>query len=160
MALAICAKRLTQRAHLPRRPLVQVATRASRKSLVCRADFIGSSTNLVSVAAFFAAGRSSAAAAAGHCSIRLPPPPKHTKKTKKIMVASTTAFLAAGRFGLAPTVKNGTNAGLKLSERAQGAGLLSGDPAGFTIVDTLALGALGHVVGTGIVLGLKATGGL
>lgn len=28
------------------------------------------------------------------------------------------------------------------------------------VVDTLALGALGHVVGVGIVLGLRATGGL
>jgi photosystem I subunit 10 len=32
--------------------------------------------------------------------------------------------------------------------------------AGFTIVDTLALGAFGHVLGVGIVLGLRATGGL
>jgi hypothetical protein len=31
---------------------------------------------------------------------------------------------------------------------------------GFTVVDTLALGALGHVLGVGIVLGLRATGGL
>ena len=34
------------------------------------------------------------------------------------------------------------------------------DPAGFTIVDTLACGAVGHVLGVGIVLGLRATGGL
>ena len=33
-------------------------------------------------------------------------------------------------------------------------------PAGFTIVDTLALGALGHVLGVGITLGLRATGNL
>lgn len=31
---------------------------------------------------------------------------------------------------------------------------------GFTAVDTLAFGALGHMVGVGIVLGLRATGGL
>lgn len=31
---------------------------------------------------------------------------------------------------------------------------------GFTAVDVLALGALGHVLGVGIVLGLKATGNL
>jgi hypothetical protein len=30
--------------------------------------------------------------------------------------------------------------------------------AGFNAVDVLALGALGHVIGVGIVLGLKATG--
>lgn len=32
--------------------------------------------------------------------------------------------------------------------------------AGFTAVDVLALGALGHVIGVGTVLGLKATGNL
>ena len=80
--------------------------------------------------------------------------------TNLIMVASTGLSLAAGRFGLAPTVKNGTNAGLKLSERSSSAGLLSGDPAGFTVVDVLALGALGHAIGVGIVLGLKGTGAL
>lgn len=40
---------------------------------------------------------------------------------------------------------------------------LSGFPSllpGFTIVDTLAFGALGHMAGVGIVLGLRATGGL
>jgi hypothetical protein len=31
---------------------------------------------------------------------------------------------------------------------------------GFTAVDTLAFGALGHMAGVGIVLGLRATGGL
>jgi photosystem I subunit 10 len=79
---------------------------------------------------------------------------------KQIMVASTTLCLAAGRFGLAPTVKRGTNAGLKLSERPQSAGMLSGDPAQFTVVDVLGLGALGHIIGVGIVLGLKGTGQL
>jgi hypothetical protein len=29
---------------------------------------------------------------------------------------------------------------------------------GFTIVDTLALGALGHIIGVGLVLGLRANG--
>jgi hypothetical protein len=33
-------------------------------------------------------------------------------------------------------------------------------PAGFTVVDTLALGALGHVLGVGITLGLRATGNI
>jgi len=32
--------------------------------------------------------------------------------------------------------------------------------AGFTAVDTLAFGALGHMAGVGIVLGLRATGAL
>lgn len=32
--------------------------------------------------------------------------------------------------------------------------------AGFTIVDCLALGTMGHIVGVGIVLGLKATGSI
>lgn len=44
------------------------------------------------------------------------------------MVASTTAFLVAGRFGLAPTVNRPATAGLDLKERD--AGVKSGDPAG------------------------------
>lgn len=80
--------------------------------------------------------------------------------TNLIMVASTGLCLAAGKFGLAPTVKQGTTAGLKLVDRPNSAGIMSNDPSGFTIVDTLALGALGHVLGVGIVLGLRATGGL
>jgi hypothetical protein len=47
------------------------------------------------------------------------------------MVASTTACLAASRFGLAPSVKKVASAGLKLSDRPAGAvGLMSNDPAG------------------------------
>lgn len=33
-------------------------------------------------------------------------------------------------------------------------------PAGFTVVDCLALGTFGHVIGCGIILGLKNTGAL
>ena len=73
--------------------------------------------------------------------------------TNLIMIASTTAFLAAGRFGLAPTSNAFATAGLKLTP--QNSGLKSGDPSGFTAVDTLALGAMGHVVGVGLILGLK-----
>lgn len=46
------------------------------------------------------------------------------------MVASTATFLAAGRFGVAPTVKRGTDAGLRLSDRPNAAGLLTNDPSG------------------------------
>ena len=46
------------------------------------------------------------------------------------MVASTGLMLAAGRFGLAPSVKNGTTAGLKLVERPNAAGVMSNDPSG------------------------------
>ena len=46
------------------------------------------------------------------------------------MVASTATFLAAGKFGLAPTVKNGTNAACKLQPRANAAGLITNDPTG------------------------------
>jgi photosystem I reaction center PsaK len=45
------------------------------------------------------------------------------------MVASTGLCLAAGRFGIAPTVKNGASAGLKLADRGT-AGMMTGDPAG------------------------------
>lgn len=46
----------------------------------------------------------------------------------QIMVISTTLFLAAGRFGVAPTANKTSTAGLKLV--AQNPGLKSGDPAG------------------------------
>ncbi|PNW70544.1 hypothetical protein CHLRE_17g724300v5 [Chlamydomonas reinhardtii] len=80
--------------------------------------------------------------------------------TNLIMVASTTATLAAARFGLAPTVKKNTTAGLKLVDSKNSAGVISNDPAGFTIVDVLAMGAAGHGLGVGIVLGLKGIGAL
>jgi photosystem I subunit 10 len=78
--------------------------------------------------------------------------------TNLIMIGSTTALLVAGRFGLAPSSTRTATAGLKLVD--QDPGLTTGDPAGFTIADVFASGALGHVIGVGIVLGLKATGGL
>ena len=81
----------------------------------------------------------------------LPPP-------AQVMVANVTAFLTAGRFGLAPATNRPADAGLKLSE--VDSGLMTGDPAGFTAVDVLAFGSMGHVVGIGMVLGLKATGQL
>ncbi|KAK9811790.1 hypothetical protein WJX72_010135 [[Myrmecia] bisecta] len=74
-----------------------------------------------------------------------------------IMVASTTAFLVAGRFGLAPTANRQASAGLKLNT-TNASGLKTGDPAGFTAVDVLALGAFGHAIGAGIILGLKNQG--
>jgi photosystem I subunit 10 len=46
------------------------------------------------------------------------------------MVASTATFLAAGKFGLAPTVKRGTDAACKLQDRTNAAGLISNDPTG------------------------------
>jgi len=39
----------------------------------------------------------------------------------QIMIASTTAFLAAGRFGLAPTANAFATAGLKLTPQNSGA---------------------------------------
>lgn len=80
--------------------------------------------------------------------------------TNLIMVASTGACLAAARFGLAPSVKKQATAGLKLVEGKNAAGVISNDPAGFTVVDTLAMGAAGHAIGVGIVLGLKGIGAL
>lgn len=50
------------------------------------------------------------------------------------MIASTTAFLAAGKFGLAPTVKNGTGADCKLVPRTNAAGLITNDPSGAACV--------------------------
>ncbi|EAZ02777.1 hypothetical protein OsI_24900 [Oryza sativa Indica Group] len=76
--------------------------------------------------------------------------------TNVIMVTTTTLMLFAGRFGLAPSANRKSTAGLKLE--ARDSGLQTGDPAGFTLADTLACGAVGHIMGVGVVLGLKNIG--
>ncbi|XP_071722485.1 photosystem I reaction center subunit psaK, chloroplastic-like [Rutidosis leptorrhynchoides] len=78
--------------------------------------------------------------------------------TNLIMVTTTSLMLFAGRFGLAPSANRKATAGLKLEVRESG--LQTGDPAGFTLADTLACGVVGHIIGVGIVLGLKNTGAL
>ncbi|KAE8688031.1 Photosystem I reaction center subunit psaK [Hibiscus syriacus] len=78
--------------------------------------------------------------------------------TNLIMVTSTTLMLFAGRFGLAPSANRKATAGLKLE--ARDSGLQTGDPAGFTLADTLACGTVGHIIGVGVVLGLKNIGAL
>jgi photosystem I subunit X len=72
------------------------------------------------------------------------------------MVTTTSLMLFAGRFGLAPSANRKANAGLKLE--AFDSGLQTGDPAGFTLADTLACGSVGHILGVGIVLGFKSMG--
>merc|ERR1712224_841101 len=67
------------------------------------------------------------------------------------IVLSCTLFLAAGRFGYAPSANAPASVGLKLQTRDSG--MKTNDPAGFTAVDTLAFGAMGHIVGVGIYLG-------
>lgn len=79
--------------------------------------------------------------------------------TNLIFIASTAAFLTAGRFGLAPTAKKHTKAGLKLYDD-DSEGLTTSDPGGYTAVDVLVGGSQGHVVATGVVLGLRAIGAL
>lgn len=74
------------------------------------------------------------------------------------MVTSTTLMLFAGRFGLAPSANRVATAGLRLETRDSG--LQTGDPAGFTLADTLACGTVGHIIGVGVVLGLKNIGAL
>ncbi|CAK9222715.1 unnamed protein product [Sphagnum troendelagicum] len=76
--------------------------------------------------------------------------------TNLIIVGSTTLMLVAGRFGLAPSANRKALAGLQLVDRDSG--LQTGDPAGFTATDTLACGVMGHIIGVGIVLGLKGVG--
>ncbi|ESQ33832.1 hypothetical protein EUTSA_v10009090mg [Eutrema salsugineum] len=78
--------------------------------------------------------------------------------TNLIMVTSTTLMLFAGRFGLAPSANRKATAGLKLESRESG--LQTGDPAGFTLADTLACGSFGHIIGVGVVLGLKNIGAI
>merc|ERR1711977_820132 len=67
------------------------------------------------------------------------------------IVLSTAIFLYAGRNGLAPSANKPASVDLKLETRDSG--LKTNDPAGFTAVDTLAFGAVGHIVGVGIYLG-------
>ncbi|XP_077253814.1 photosystem I subunit K isoform X1 [Tasmannia lanceolata] len=76
--------------------------------------------------------------------------------TNLIMVTSTSLMLFAGRFGLAPSANRKATAGLKLEGRDSG--LQTGDPAGFTLADTAACGSVGHIIGVGVVLGLKNLG--
>ncbi|PKI68110.1 photosystem I reaction center subunit psaK, chloroplastic [Punica granatum] len=78
--------------------------------------------------------------------------------TNLIMVTTTSLMLFAGRFGLAPSANRKATAGLKLEARESG--LQTGDPAGFTLADTLACGTVGHIIGVGVVLGLKNIGAL
>ncbi|XP_019437539.1 PREDICTED: photosystem I reaction center subunit psaK, chloroplastic-like [Lupinus angustifolius] len=78
--------------------------------------------------------------------------------TNLILVASTSIMLFAGRFGLAPSANRKATAGLKLEVRDSG--LQTGDPAGFTLADTLACGTVGHIIGVGVVLGLKNIGAI
>ncbi|XP_042510349.1 photosystem I reaction center subunit psaK, chloroplastic-like [Macadamia integrifolia] len=78
--------------------------------------------------------------------------------TNLIMVTSTSLMLFAGRFGLAPSANRKATAGLKLEIRDSG--LQTGDPAGFTLADTLACGVVGHIIGVGVVLGLKNIGAI
>nr|ADU85605.1 photosystem I reaction center subunit psaK [Wolffia australiana]AEQ39043.1 putative chloroplast photosystem I reaction center subunit psaK [Wolffia arrhiza]AEQ39047.1 putative chloroplast photosystem I reaction center subunit psaK [Wolffia arrhiza] len=78
--------------------------------------------------------------------------------TNIIMVTATSLMLFAGRFGLAPSANRKATAGLKLVVRDSG--LQTGDPAGFTLADTLACGTVGHILGVGVVLGLKNIGAL
>ena len=59
----------------------------------------------------------------------------------QIVVASTTIFLAAGRFGLTPSANRLASPGLKLN--SNDSGLKTGDPAGFTATDVLYLGTIG-----------------
>jgi len=79
--------------------------------------------------------------------------------TNLIMIASTTLFLSAARFGLAPTSNAHTGAGTKLYVKND-SGVASNDPSGFNIVDVLVGGSQGHVVGIGMILGLRAMGAL
>merc|ERR1711977_636141 len=76
-------------------------------------------------------------------------------QANQAIVLSTTIFLAAGRFGLAPSANKPATSGLKL--KTFDSGLKTNDPAAFTAVDTLAFGAMGHIVGVGIYLGTVGT---
>ncbi|GFQ08826.1 photosystem i reaction center subunit psak chloroplastic [Phtheirospermum japonicum] len=74
------------------------------------------------------------------------------------MVASTSLMLFASQFGLAPLANRKTTVGLKLKVRDLG--LQVGDPAGFTLVDTLSCGVVSHIIRVGVVLGFINIGAM
>eukprot|EP00475_Leptophrys_vorax_P022363 TRINITY_DN3043_c0_g1_i1.p1 TRINITY_DN3043_c0_g1~~TRINITY_DN3043_c0_g1_i1.p1 ORF type:complete len:132 (-),score=15.21 TRINITY_DN3043_c0_g1_i1:69-464(-) len=78
--------------------------------------------------------------------------------TNLIMVSSIAACFVAGRFGLAPSANRKTSPFLKLQDRDTGLGTT--DPAGFTGTDVLAFGAVGHVLGVGLVFAAKYLGSI
>ncbi len=144
-------------------------------ALGARCDFIGSPTNIVSSSSFlhcscFVCGHCGCMHAPCFCMYMSSNGGVSTRTcpsfsahddivascSEQIIVASTTLMLFAGRFGLAPSANRKALAGLKLVDRDSG--LQTGDPAGFTATDTLACGVMGHIIGVGIVLGLKGIG--
>merc|ERR1712093_483113 len=76
-------------------------------------------------------------------------------QANQAVLLSTTLFLIAGRFGLAPSANKVADVSLRLKTRDSG--LKTGDPAAFTAVDTLAFGAMGHIVAVGIYMGTVGT---
>lgn len=72
------------------------------------------------------------------------------------MCASTAIFIGAGRAGLAPTAARTTGASepFKLND-AKEIDITTNDPAGFTWVDVVAFGSLGHIVGAAVILGVN-----
>ena len=133
---------------------VQPMRRKGKGALGARCDFIGSPTNLVTISSkaiadwfLFYVKRWVLIRVFYSFYVRV---------GKQIMVTSTSLMLFAGRFGLAPSANRKATAGLKLEVRDSG--LQTGDPAGFTLADTLACGTVGHIIGVGVVLGLKNIG--
>ncbi|KAI3466860.1 hypothetical protein Pfo_023523 [Paulownia fortunei] len=78
--------------------------------------------------------------------------------TKLITVASTRLMLFGSRLGLAPSANRKATAGLKLE--ARDSGLQTRDPDGCTLADALACGAVGHIIGVGVVLDFNNIGAL
>merc|ERR1711904_635657 len=76
-------------------------------------------------------------------------------QANQAVLLSTTLFLIAGRFGLAPSANKVADVSLRL--RTRDSGLKTADPAAFTAVDTLAFGAMGHIVAVGIYMGTVGT---
>merc|ERR1711904_410570 len=76
-------------------------------------------------------------------------------QANQAILLSTTLFLIAGRFGLAPSANKVADVSLRL--RTRDSGLKTADPAAFTAVDTLAFGAMGHIVAVGVYMGTVGT---
>jgi hypothetical protein len=100
---------------------VQAAVPRSRQAAVTRAGYLGSPTNLVRLTACIAPHSLALLQSCmrmrdvkNSAAQRDKQPYMGELDMLQIFIASTAAFLTAGRFGLAPTAKKHTKAGLKL----------------------------------------------
>ena len=70
----------------------------------------------------------------------------------------TTLMLVAMRFGYAPSSSKIASLDDGLDLKESGSDMITGDPAGMTLADVFAGGAMGHMIAIGMILGFKGIG--